>query len=272
MNGIFPADLAVYLILFPVISYIFITHRWTGFLPWYYLSVFCVARIIGGALGVHDRNSLAANIIQSVGISPLLLSVDGLIHEACVKYAISLLVCPFAASRTPATNNIHSCFNSRVYRYPSKNDLLGWSVIVGSTATMATAVSLSVVGALNIYEGHVKPDSYALWKAGSALIVVLWAFQVFWSLFSLRSGKDATHDQAYQSSTALLQGAFIALLFIGIRVIYTLVAVCTQKKDLSPIDGSIAVRVVLMFLPEVLATLTLILVGLRTRHLRDLKV
>ncbi|KAJ5950097.1 integral membrane protein [Penicillium verhagenii] len=242
MNGIFPADLAVYLILFPIVSYIFITHRWTGFLPWYYLSVFCVARIIGGALGVNDSNSLAANIIQSVGISPLLLSVDGLIHEA------------------------------RVYRYPSKNGLLGWSVIVGSTATMATGVSLSVVGALNIYEGHVKPDSYALWKAGSALIVVLWVFQIFWSLFSLRSSKLATHDQAYQGSTALLQGAFIALLFIGIRVIYTLVAVCTQKRDLSPIDGSIAVRVVLMFLPEVLATLTLILVGLRTRHLRELKL
>lgn len=57
-------------------------HRWTGFLPWYYLSIFCLARIVGGALGSHDDSSLPANIIQSVGIAPLVLAVDGLVHEA----------------------------------------------------------------------------------------------------------------------------------------------------------------------------------------------
>ncbi|KAJ5771996.1 integral membrane protein [Penicillium odoratum] len=257
MNGIFPADVAVYLVFFPIVSYIFMTHRWSGFLPWYYLIVFCLARIVGGALGIHDSNSLAANIIQSVGVSPLLLSVDGLIHEA------------------------------RVYRYPSKSQILGWSVVIATTSIMAAAIALSIVGALNIYEGHPKPDSYSFWKAGTALIVVLWILQVFWSLFSMLPHKDRAQGLAGQGSTAihpdfilifsndtsqLLQGAFIALLFIGIRVIYTLVAVCTRKKDLSPVTGSTAVRVVLLFLPEALATLTLIVVGLRTRHLRDLKL
>lgn len=33
MNGIFPAVLAVYLLLAPIIAYIFVTHRWAGFLP-----------------------------------------------------------------------------------------------------------------------------------------------------------------------------------------------------------------------------------------------
>lgn len=82
MNGIFPADLAVYLLLSPIVIYIFFCHRWTGFLPWYYLTVFCIARIIGGGLGIRDSNGLPANIIQSVGLTPLILAVDGLIHEA----------------------------------------------------------------------------------------------------------------------------------------------------------------------------------------------
>lgn len=82
MNGIFPADLAVYLALFPITCYIFMAHRWTGFLPWYYLCIFCLARIVGGALGAQDNSSLPANIIQSVGIAPLILAVDGLVHEA----------------------------------------------------------------------------------------------------------------------------------------------------------------------------------------------
>jgi hypothetical protein len=84
MNGIFPADLAVYMLLAPVVAYIFVTHRWAGFLPWYYISVFCLARIVGGILGIHDSKSLAANIIQSVGILQLILGVDGLVHEAYV--------------------------------------------------------------------------------------------------------------------------------------------------------------------------------------------
>lgn len=84
MNGIFPADVAVYLLLTPVVVYIFFAHRWTGFLPWYYLSVFCLARIIGGILGIHDSNGLPANIIQSVGLTPLILAVDGLVHEGFV--------------------------------------------------------------------------------------------------------------------------------------------------------------------------------------------
>ncbi|KAJ5639908.1 uncharacterized protein N7484_007770 [Penicillium longicatenatum] len=241
MNGIFPADLAVYLILLPIVGYIFIKHKWTGLLPWYYLSIFCVARIVGGALGVQDSSSLAANIIQSVGISPLILAVDGLVHEA------------------------------RVYRYPSKNPLLGWSVVIGTTGTMGVAMALSIIGALDIYEGKAKPDSYSFWKAGSALVVVLWAFQLVWSTISIFHRKEMTYAPTFQGSTALLQGAIVALLFIGVRVIYNLVAVCTQRRDLSPVNGSIAVRVVLLFLPEVFATLTLIIVGLRTRHLRQLK-
>ena len=84
MNGIFPADLVVYLFLFPVTCYNFVTHRWSGFLPWYHLNMFCLARIVGGAIGIHDSTSLAANIIQSIGVAPLLLSVDGLVHEAYV--------------------------------------------------------------------------------------------------------------------------------------------------------------------------------------------
>jgi hypothetical protein len=50
-------------------------------LAWYYLNVFCAIRIIGGALGIHDSNSMAANVISTVGISPLGLTIDGLLHE-----------------------------------------------------------------------------------------------------------------------------------------------------------------------------------------------
>ncbi|KAJ5176497.1 uncharacterized protein N7482_002374 [Penicillium canariense] len=242
MNGIFPPDLVVYLLLAPLVTYVFLAHRWSGFLPWYYLSAFCLARIIGGILGIHDPQGLPANIIQSVGVTPLILGLDGLVHEG------------------------------RVYRNPFHGRILGWSVVTGTTSLMAIALALSITGSLNIFEGHPKPDSLTQWKAGTVLIAVAWAFQVFWSLFSLLSGKGMKGAPGYHGGTALLQGAFVALLFVGVRVIYGMVSVCTQRRDLSPIYGSISVRVILMFLPEALAAITMTLVGIRTRHLRQTKL
>ncbi|KAJ5811307.1 integral membrane protein [Penicillium riverlandense] len=239
MNGIFPADLAVYLLLTPVVIYIFLCHRWTGFLPWYYLTVFCFARIIGGGLGIHNSNGLPANIIQSVGLTPLILAIDGLIHEA------------------------------RTYRNPSQGRVVGLCVVIGTTGIMAAALALTIMGSLDIFEGNPKPDSLTHWKAGVALIVATWVFQIFWALFSLLHFQGKKDAPGYRGGTTLLQGALIALAFIGIRVIYSMIMVVTQDKDLSPIHGTIAVRVVLLFLPEVLAAITMIFVGLRTRHIRQ---
>ncbi|CRG87717.1 Woronin body major protein [Talaromyces islandicus] len=229
MNGIFPADLVVYLVLFPITCYIFITHRWTGFLPWYYLCIFCLARIVGGALGSHDNSSLPANIIQSVGIAPLVLGVDGLVHEA------------------------------RAYRFPSRSRFLDWTVVGFTSSLMAVALGLSISGVLKIYQGHADPNSLTFWKAGSVMILVVWLLQVFWTILSLWVSDGKTYGPAHQGSTALLQGACAALIPIGLRVIYSLIAVCTQRRDLSPVYGTTAVRVVLMFLPEVLAIVIMII-------------
>ncbi|KAL2830984.1 hypothetical protein BJY01DRAFT_260682 [Aspergillus pseudoustus] len=248
MNGIFIADLIVYLLFLPLANYIFITHRWTGFLPWYFMIIFCTARIIGGALGAHDSSGLAANIIQSVAITPLILGVDGLTHEA------------------------------RVYRYPGQHLVLNWTVVTITSTTMIVAIALSIDGSIDIFqhEGLGTSQDHAFWKAGTALTVVVWAFQVLWAVYSIipsRSEKQGvdTGGAGYQGSTAMLQGSLVALIFIGIRVIYGLVAVATGRRDLSPVYGKTVVRVVLMFLPEALATAVMLIVGFKTRHLRALK-
>jgi len=84
VNGVYVAGLVLYMVLLPLTIYNFWTHRQAGLLAWYYLAAFCVLRIVGGALGTSQGDSLAASILIGVGTSPLLLSVDGLVHEAYV--------------------------------------------------------------------------------------------------------------------------------------------------------------------------------------------
>lgn len=64
--------------------------------------------------------------------------------------------------------------------------------------------------------------------------------------------------------------AAIGLVFVGIRVIYTLVALTSNDADLNPITGTLAIRVVLSFLPELIAVLVYLVAGLLTRDIRAL--
>jgi len=66
----------------------------------------------------------------------------------------------------------------------------------------------------------------------------------------------------------LLKFGIASLVFIGIRVIYSLVALCTQNLQISPISGSLATRVILSFLPELIGALLLIFAGILTRNVR----
>ncbi|KAL3449770.1 hypothetical protein BJX65DRAFT_271860 [Aspergillus insuetus] len=234
VNGIFAADLALYLVLFPLAVYNFWTHRWVGCLAWYYMGTFCALRIVAGALGVSHYDSIVANILIGIGTSPLVLTIDGLVHEG------------------------------RVYRNPYKKQWLGWLVIYIVTGLMAAGIALTVTGALDIYRGHAKSNSLTHWEAGSALIVVGWAVELGWTFFSLLPCQGRRDAPRYRDGTPLLYASALALIFVGVRVIYALVSVCTQRRDLSTVYGTTAVRVVLMFLPEALSAIIIIYAGLRT--------
>ncbi|KNG89878.1 integral membrane protein [Aspergillus nomiae NRRL 13137] len=238
MNGIFPADLAVYLFLVPFVLYVYWSHGWIGWLPWTNLLIFCTVRVIGGAIGVNDSSSIAANIISGIGISPLLLAIDGLLYEA------------------------------RYYRHPEHNVRLCWIVIITITGLMGAGLGLSIGGSLQIYQGEGTPEDLSHWKVGTGLVVAVWAMEVMWALFSLLPSQCNKYAPGYKDGTKLMYGALAAIVFTGVRVLYNLVAVCTQRQDLSPVFGSIAVRVVLVFLPEVLAALSMIFAGLWSRNIR----
>lgn len=83
MSAFSVAQLAIYSVLVCPALYLTLCHRRDGVLGWAYLMVFCILRITGGALSIHSSGS-GAKIISSVGISPMLLALDGILHEACV--------------------------------------------------------------------------------------------------------------------------------------------------------------------------------------------
>jgi hypothetical protein len=62
-------------------------HGRHGFLGWFYLQFLCFIRAIGAivelkAIANNTTNSTAVVIVNSIGLSPLLLAALGIMHEA----------------------------------------------------------------------------------------------------------------------------------------------------------------------------------------------
>ena len=75
--------LVIYIILIQPSFYCIWKHGKTGFLGWFYVNVFCALRIVTGGMGIHgDKTSTTSVILSSVGLSPLLLAIAGVLHEA----------------------------------------------------------------------------------------------------------------------------------------------------------------------------------------------
>lgn len=82
-DSIAAAKLAIYIIFSQPAFYCLFKHGKVGFLGWFYVQLFCILRVVTGALGLHGSStSTTTAILSSIGLSPLLLAASGVLHEA----------------------------------------------------------------------------------------------------------------------------------------------------------------------------------------------
>jgi hypothetical protein len=83
------AELAIYVVLVPAVIYILLRHGKPGYLGWGFLIVFCGLRLAADGIQIsnHDKAakgepvSNAGAIVNAIGISGLLYTLSGIIHE-----------------------------------------------------------------------------------------------------------------------------------------------------------------------------------------------
>ena len=85
-NTLYVATLVIYIILLQPALFCLWRHGRPGFLGWLSIETFCLIRIIGNALEIHDANSGTVSektlIINNIGLTSLLLGMLGILHEA----------------------------------------------------------------------------------------------------------------------------------------------------------------------------------------------
>lgn len=76
-------EVAVYIFWVNPATYCLFKHGRRGILGWLAIQSFCFTRIIGNILVLKDgEHSTAATIVNSIGLSPLLIGTVGILHEA----------------------------------------------------------------------------------------------------------------------------------------------------------------------------------------------
>ncbi|KAJ6189014.1 hypothetical protein N7519_003922 [Penicillium mononematosum] len=232
-NSLSAATCAIYAVLAIPVLYLLVRHGRYGLLGWLFLFFFCILRIIGGALAVNDT-SAAANIISSVGLSPLLLATAGILHEA------------------------------RHYRIQFLDKKMQWVSVLAYHMLVVAGVALTAAGSSKLQEHEQPLKAEKISRAGISIMVIAWGILVGWTGFSF-VGPWGRNSSLTRAGNVLLMAVAFSLVFIGIRVFYSLAALCTQRASLNPVTGLLAIRVVLGFLPEVIAALVCIFAGIRTQ-------
>jgi len=243
------AELVIYLLILPVAHYLLFKHGRHGLEGWFFLITFSLLRIVAAGLQIDNWEkekkgkpvSSTASIINSVGISALLLSCSGLIHEA----------------------------STYEYNHQRKT---GWIIMLIMHMTIAGGIAIAAVGGSKLFTATNSNDQSTdkdLLIAGYFIILAAMIGEFIYAFYTLTQLKrNASNSSAVRSARILIFGVFAALSIILARVIYSIVYGFTLKPSLSPFNGSLAVKVVLITLVQLLAALCIITAGLITRHIK----
>ncbi|KAI9723908.1 MAG: hypothetical protein M1828_004027 [Chrysothrix sp. TS-e1954] len=224
------ALIIVYVLLLPLIAINFLRHRHLGRSGWVYTALFCLLQIIGS--GMELANNKYALIVLQVGLSPLILGLQGFSHE--VNQA-GRLNAPFVSNMI-FTSGLHIV------------------TVVG--------VGITAYGAYGETENPPKDNSMDYEKVGLVLLTIALAVAialVFIVTCSYRRNRGAP--------ALLLIACIISCPTLSVRLLDGLIFAFSSgdthtKFSLPELGGNFALYVILEVLPGALITVYFGLAGL----------
>ncbi|KAH6658430.1 hypothetical protein BKA67DRAFT_533583 [Truncatella angustata] len=241
----FPAAvLAIDIVLALPVVYITLKHgiRHAAIIGWAYLFVFLTLRIVSSAMQLKDSTNPSASLVASIGLSPLLLSAVGILHE------------------------------SRGYSIENRRRSVDTIWVLLLHVVISTAVALTGVGASGMSKADITEDvrnkDKKLVIVGMVLLLLSWVCisMVTAASFLARPRTTSSGSTDQKQGKWLLYAVALAIPFLGIRIITSLVYFSTQNQSLSPVTGDIGYKVGLGFIEELIVTVAFVFAGVATRN------
>ncbi|MCJ1352568.1 MAG: hypothetical protein MMC33_002552 [Icmadophila ericetorum] len=262
------AQLAIYGFLSIPALYVLIVHGRRGLLGWIFLFAFCTLRVVGPALEITNPTSSGAAIISSIGLSPLILATNGVLHEARILLNVTL--------RPALEWTFVILFHILVTTGLALIAANGAALIPSSSSSSASTTISSIVS-----------SKLTTIKVGILILLSTWILIVLGTLLTLHSSRRRSQQKQKQKyhrssshtpevekkshklSTTLLHTILLTLPFSGIRMIYSCFYIVKYADiSLNPVTGRVEIRVFLSVLPEMIVVAALLIAGVMTRAVR----
>ena len=158
--------------------------------------------------------------------------------------------------------------------YDARHDRkLEWAFVIVNHVIVATGIALAAVGGSKLTEAlteHDRDSDKALLLAGYFIILAAMIGQLVYAALTLRVLRHIpTKDVTTRASgpSVLMMGVLLAVVVLLARIIYSVVFAFTLNPSLSPYTGSLAVKVVPIFLVQLIAALFIGTAGFLTRDM-----
>ncbi|KAG0649002.1 hypothetical protein D0Z07_5006 [Hyphodiscus hymeniophilus] len=213
-------------------------HGRHGILGWFYLQLLCLITVIGAivelkAIANNTTKSTGVVIINSVGLSPLLLAALGIMHEA------------------------------RRARNKDLRKKLEWFLVISMHILVSLGLIVMIIGIVKVEDKKEAPNTSHVIKFGLLVVFICWLTLCAWALWSLK-GHPRTDPMFYANGTALLKGVLISLPFIGMRLIYGILSFVLKSQSFA---NSLGWRIFLDVIPSAVVVTVLVIVGFITRNM-----
>ena len=254
-------ELVIYLALFPTIAYLGRRHGKTGILGFLPLSLFAALRIVSDILFIAQRNrttpSTAVSIVSSIGLSPLLLALAGLIHEQHV-YLVNATCPPDRAKTVKRWLWVAQAFFHT-------GAVAGIGIVIAGTVNLIDDLEPKSGATSN----DIKKDEN-LREAGSIVLLVVWinllAYAI-WLCKTIVSRRSPVRSTLRWFSLSIV----VAATFVGVRALYGVVySFDHNDATLNPVTGSFAVKLVLIVLVQLLAVMSLVAGAWKTKDIKTI--
>lgn len=236
-GGVSILELCIYFPSLIVAIIICSRHGFNRSSGWVFTLILCLIRIIGACCQLatyHDQSSGLLEttlILDFVGISPLLLATLGLLSR-CVD---------------SLNMNTTTAFHMLQFRLTQLIIVLG--------------LILSIVGGTNSISSNGTFTVQTTSKVGVILYIVGYV------ILALRTITIIPKFSSHSGEKRLALAVIIALPFILVRIIYSLLAIFLHNHDFRAINGSVTIQVVMSVLEEFFVVIIYLIVGWRAEAL-----
>ncbi|PMD24639.1 hypothetical protein NA56DRAFT_594944 [Hyaloscypha hepaticicola] len=225
-QGIAYSELVVYIPVFLLTAIIIFRHGFQKQLGWIYLTIFCVIQIAGAIFEIKREQSPTnktdiewAEILQSVGLSPLLMASLGLLKR--VTDEVSNHVRSMNNSFLP-TSGIANIVTKRATANSRRSRII-------QIAQLLTMIALILCIAGGIDEAGSKlSEGQKLTKIGIAIFAVIYVLLFALSVITMKDVGNAPREEK-----RIYMVVLIALPLIAVRLLWSILSAFGQSSDFS---------------------------------------